>query len=82
MVIRNLYHCNFKKASERRTEAPPEGWCTMMRLLGRERRWPGSPAASSRLAMLAACPMQMVLMGFRRYCTPPSHPSDSSHKAV
>lgn len=42
----------------------------MMRLLGRERRWPGSPAASSRLAMLAACPMQMVLMGFRKYCTP------------
>ena len=40
----------------------------MMRVLGSERRWPGSPAASSRLAIDAACPMQMVLIGFLRYC--------------
>ena len=40
----------------------------MMRVLGSERRWPGSPAASSRLAIDAAWPIQMVLIGFRRYC--------------
>ena len=40
----------------------------MMRVLGSDRRWPSSPAASSRLAIDAACPMQMVLIGFRRYC--------------
>ena len=35
-------------------EAPPDGWCSMTRLLGRDRRLPASPAVRSRDAMDAA----------------------------
>ena len=50
------------------TCAPPEGWCSMMRLLGSDMRCPVSPAHSSRLAMDAAWPMHRVEMGLLTYC--------------
>jgi hypothetical protein len=59
-----------------RTCAPPMGWCTMMRALGRQARSPGSPAASSSDAMLAAWPTHSVLMGQRTYCS-----SSAAHQA-
>jgi hypothetical protein len=43
------------------------GWCTMMRAFGRHLRSPGSPAASSSDAMLAAWPTHRVLIGQRTY---------------
>ena len=39
---------------------PPSGWWIMMRECGSAERLPFAPAASSRAAMLAACPMQIV----------------------
>jgi len=43
----------------------------MMRECGKERRWPGSPAHSSREAIDAAWPTHSVLTGFRMYCAAP-----------
>lgn len=62
----------------RLTEAPPEGWCSMMRLLGSERRSRGSPAARSSDAMDAACPMHVVCTGLRRYCMQQIHSAPSA----
>ena len=50
------------------TWAPPLGWCSMMRLWGRDRRWPGAPAATSSEAMLAAWPTARVETGHLMYC--------------
>jgi hypothetical protein len=42
--------------------APPDGWWTMIRLLVSATRIPGSPAASRKLPIDAAWPMQTVLI--------------------
>src|SRR5260221_13936909 len=47
---------------------PPEGWCTMIRELGSAMRMPGSPAASRKLPIEAAWPMQTVDTFGRIYC--------------
>lgn len=47
---------------------PPEGWWSIMRELGSERRCPACPAASSSEAIEAAWPTHSVLMGLRMYC--------------
>ena len=48
--------------------APPEGWCTMIRLFGSDFRCPGAPAASSSEPMEAAWPMQIVCTWLEMYC--------------
>ena len=48
--------------------APPEGWCTMIRLFGRAKRLPWAPAASSSEPIEAAWPMQTVLICGWMYC--------------
>ena len=48
--------------------APPEGWWTMRRALGRAYRMPGDPPARRRLPIEAAWPMQTVDMGGLIYC--------------
>ena len=39
---------------------PPIGWWIITRELGRQKRLPLAPAASSSAPMLAACPMHSV----------------------
>ena len=58
-----------RSAAGELAEAPPDGWCSMTRLLGRDRRLPASPAVRSRDAMDAACPTHIVWIGFLRYCS-------------
>ena len=47
---------------------PPEGWCTMMREFGSEKRMSFSPAASSSEPIEAACPVHSVDTGGRMNC--------------
>jgi hypothetical protein len=55
------------------------GWCTMMRALGRHARSPGSPAANSSEAMLAAWPTHSVLIGQRTYCSSNAPAHSNAH---
>lgn len=73
----DMVFCDIEKSAQQKlersaavvlAEAPPDGWCSMTRLLGRDRRLPASPAVSSRDAMDAACPTHIVWIGFLRYC--------------
>lgn len=48
--------------------APPEGWCSIILLLGSDRRWPASPAARSKDAMEHAWPTAKVATGHLMYC--------------
>ena len=48
--------------------APPEGWWIMIRALVSATRMPGSPAASRKLPIEAAWPMQTVPTRGRIYC--------------
>lgn len=47
---------------------PPDGWCSMILLFGKDLLVPASPAQSSKDAMEAACPTHSVLIGLRTYC--------------
>ena len=47
---------------------PPDGWCTMIRLFGSEKRMPLAPAVRSSDPAEAACPTQSVETGGRMYC--------------
>lgn len=67
----HLMKCNSffnRYAGLMHTWTPPDGWCIMIRALGSECLMPGSPEASSRLAMLQACPTHHVAMGGKMYC--------------
>ena len=48
--------------------APPEGWWSMILLLGRAIRFPFVPAQRSREPMLAACPRHRVEISGLMYC--------------
>ena len=54
--------------SEAWPENPPEGWWIMTRELGRQKRLPLAPAASSSEPIEAAMPMQTVDTSERMYC--------------
>ena len=58
----------WRSMSEALPWKPPEGWCSMMRALGRAMRWPGSPAISRNEPIEAAMPMQIVETGLLMYC--------------
>ena len=47
---------------------PASGWWIMTRAFGSAVRLPFAPAASSRLAIDAACPTQKVATGQRSAC--------------
>lgn len=42
---------NVQFSYKKLTETPPEGWCIIIRALGKECRIPGAPAANKRLAI-------------------------------
>jgi hypothetical protein len=67
--LSSLHKLMRRPAARALAEAPPDGWCSMTRLLGRDRLLPASPAVSRRDAMDAACPTHMVWIGFLRYCS-------------
>lgn len=50
------------------TWTPPDGWCIIILEFGKEYLIPGDPAASSKLAILHACPTHQVAIGGRTYC--------------
>ena len=50
------------------TCAPPNGWWTIIRALGRECRMPWAPEASRKEPILHACPTHHVATGGRMYC--------------
>ena len=54
--------------SEAWPRKPPEGWCTMIRALGRATRWPAAPAVRISEPAEAAMPMTTVETGGRMYC--------------
>jgi hypothetical protein len=45
-----------------------KGWWMRMRELGNEKRLLGAPAVSSKAAIEAACPTQVVTTSGRIYC--------------
>ena len=55
-------------ATPKDAESAPDGWWSMTCAFGRQRRIPGSPAASNRLPIDAAWPRHSVPTGALMYC--------------